>query len=362
MTSGGIRSPRIAKRLSAVKTSTVEALSSMLSRKRKQTEEASHYKFLEDLQASSEVQTLKDLESNISQIDNSLHCELEMISGHYSTAVPSVFPCKGKSYSEDLGSYQPVCLLFSPSGHYKFQVFIHRTVQEGKINLRDVEHVVENLKVNSGYVMRNGIVDYDDIIKDIRIQPLNVKEVWPWRYIGAIKCKLWHKPRKQVSSEEMAEAVLETMCVECKLVRRKMLVVREKRKSLNKESRVEKQQASSKVRVSYLSPESQVRQNNVRRKRKHFRRMAERLISRTVNEEQNNELVKLVSCLESCKEDQESMNKVFDEADGHNPGSGAVIRELWHLEKEAFFTKISEEIVCFMKQYSSFHLTIKKHE
>lgn len=141
-----------------------------------------------------------------------------------------------------------------------------------------------------------------------------------------------------------------------------MLVVCEKRKSLDEESRVEKQQASSKVRVSYLSPESQVRQNNVRRKRKHFRRMAERLISRTVNEEQNNELVKLVSCLESCKEDQESMNKVFDEADGHNPGSGAVIRELWHLEKEAFFTKISEEIVCFMKQYSSFHLTIKKHE
>ena len=212
------RSPRIAKRLSAVKTSTVEALSSMLSRKRKQTEEASHYKFLEDLQASSEVQTLKDLESNISQIDNLLHCELRVISGHYSTAVPSVFPCKEKSYSEYLGSCQPVCLLFSPSGHYKFQVFIHRTVQEGKINLRDVEHVVENLKVNSGYVMRNGIVDYDDIIKDIRIQPLNVKEVWPWRYIGAIKCKLSHKPRKQVSSEEMAEAMLETMCVECKLV------------------------------------------------------------------------------------------------------------------------------------------------
>lgn len=68
--------------------------------------------------------------------------------------------------------------------------------------------------------------------------------------------------------------------------------------------------------------------------------MAEWMIRRTsvtVNEEQNSELVALINCLESCKEGQEGLTKVFNEAENHKPGTGGVLRKMWHMEKEDFF-------------------------
>ena len=48
-------------------------------------------------------------------------------------------------------------------------------------------------------------------------------------------------------------------------------------------------------------------------------------------------MVALINCLESCKEGQEGLTKVFNEAENHKPGAGSVLREMWHIEKEAFF-------------------------
>lgn len=92
-------------------------------------------------------------------------------------------------------------------------------------------------------------------------------------------------------------------CGECRFVRRRMLVLRQNKNSMDESERLQRQQTSSKVRLSVLSPESQkARQDNVRRERKNFRRVAERMIKRTsftVNEQQNSELVKLIEYLES---------------------------------------------------------------
>ena len=85
------------------------------------------------------------------------------------------------------GTYHPVRLLFCPLGHYKLQVFIHKTVDEGQIDLNDrlsVERVIGVLRQDSGFVMCPGIPDYDAIFADIHIQPSNVKEeLWPWSHI-----------------------------------------------------------------------------------------------------------------------------------------------------------------------------------
>lgn len=301
-------------------------------------------KAVEDLHKSQEVTMLKALEECISSLDSSLHCDLEAIAGHKSSVVLSVYPRKEKKYTEQLGSFQPVRLLFSPTGHYKFQVFIYQTLEEGTVDLRDkaaVESVIDKLRVESGFVMCPGLVDYNAIMSDIRFQPSNVKvEVWPWRRASAVKCKLWHKPRKQQSSDQEGMPD-ESMCAECRFVRRRMLVLRENRKSMDETERLQRQQASSKVRLSALSPESQkARQDNVRRKRKNFRRVAERMIARMsfrVNEQQNSELVKLIDCIESSKEGQEGLRKVFEEAENNKPGTGKVLGEMWHMEKEAFF-------------------------
>lgn len=59
--------------------------------------------------------------------------------------------------------------------------------------------------------------------------------------------------------------------------------------------------------------------------------------SLTVNEQQNSELVKLIECLESSKEGQEGLKKVFEEAENHKPGTGKVLGEMWQMEKEDFF-------------------------
>lgn len=113
---------------------------------------------------------------------------------------------------------------------------------------------------------------------------------------------------------------------------------------MDESERLQRQQTSSKVRLSVLSPESQkARQDNVRRERKNFRRVAERMIKRTsftVNEQQNSELVKLIEYLESfffSKEGQEGLKKVFEEAENQKLGTGKVLSEMWQMEKEDFF-------------------------
>ena len=103
----------------------------------------------------------------------------------------------------------------------------------------------------------------------------------------------------------------------------------------------QRQQALSKARMSFLSTESQkAMQENVRKEGKNFRRITEQMIRRTsvtVNQQQNSELAKLINSIESCKNGQESLAKVLEQADNHKPGTGAVIREMWQMEKESFF-------------------------
>jgi len=78
------RSPRLA----------IKSLKTLLLKRRNQVEERSREKALEELNKSSEIHILKGLETNISHIDGSLHCELESITGHRSSATLSVYPKK----------------------------------------------------------------------------------------------------------------------------------------------------------------------------------------------------------------------------------------------------------------------------
>ena len=83
-------------------------------------------------------------------------------------------------------------------------------------------------------------------------------------HISARKCKLWHKLRKLHLPDEMCD-----ICSEFRLARRQMLIVRDRGTSLLEEERIERQQASSKVRLSFLSLQSQkVRHENVQKERR----------------------------------------------------------------------------------------------
>ena len=55
-----------------------------------------------------------------------------------------------------------------------------------------------------------------------------------------------------------------------------------------------------------------------------------------VRDEQSKELAKLIECISSSQEGQEAVKAVCNEADEQQPGSGAILKELWELKREAF--------------------------
>ena len=205
---------------------------------------------------SAEVQILEDLKRRIQcEVDESLHCEVEVITGHSSSAVLSVFPTKEKKFDDRLSSFQPVRYIFTPSGQYKFQVFIHKTVEEGDIDIQsssELRSCLQKLRKSSGYVLCPGIQDYLDISCDLRVKSTKIKEqTWPWKHVAARQCKLWHKPRASYTEDDQSEKEAE-VCSECKLARRQLKVVQERRKELDESARTKRQDASSKV-IFYLA-------------------------------------------------------------------------------------------------------------
>ena len=94
------------------------------------------------------------------------------------------------------------------------------------------------------------------------------------------------------------------------------------------------------VKICHLSPASQqAREFNVRREKKNYRREARRLrtsTALTVSDEQSKELAKLIECIRSSEEGREAVKAVCNEADEQQPGSGAILKELWELERGVF--------------------------
>ena len=130
-----------------VRRETKEAVKRLLSERKKKAERVEMKKF-------DEIQVLEELKKRIAKIDENLHCEVEIIRGHPSSAVLCVFPSREKSFNDIIGSFQPVCYLFTPSGHYKFQVFIHGTIAEGKIDIEsfaELSALLDKLRKTSGY-------------------------------------------------------------------------------------------------------------------------------------------------------------------------------------------------------------------
>ena len=144
--------PRIAI---PIHSETKEAVKLLLSDRKKKAERVEMKKF-------DEITFLEELKKRIAKIDENLHCEVEIISGHPSSAVLCVFPSREKSFNDTIGRFQPVRYLFTPSGHYKFQVFIHRTIAEGKIDIEsfaELSALLDKIRKMSRYQMCPGIKD-----------------------------------------------------------------------------------------------------------------------------------------------------------------------------------------------------------
>ena len=69
-----------------------------------------------------EIQFLEELKKRIAKIDENLHCQVEIISGHPSSAVLCVFPSREKSFNEQLADFSlfATCLLLRATTNFKF--------------------------------------------------------------------------------------------------------------------------------------------------------------------------------------------------------------------------------------------------
>ena len=63
-----------------------------------------------------DIQFLEELKKRIAKINENLHCEVEIINGYPSSAVTCVFPSREKSFTDTIGSFQPVRLPSSCKG------------------------------------------------------------------------------------------------------------------------------------------------------------------------------------------------------------------------------------------------------
>ena len=70
-----------------IRSETKEAVKRLLSERKKKAERVEIKKF-------DEIQILEELKKRIAKIDENLHCEVEIISGHPSSAVLCVFPSR----------------------------------------------------------------------------------------------------------------------------------------------------------------------------------------------------------------------------------------------------------------------------
>lgn len=71
----------------------------------------------------------------------------------------------------------------------------------------------------------------------------------------------------------------------------------------------------------------------------------------TVSDQQSKELAKLIECISSSEKGQEAVKAVCNEADEQQPGSGVILKELWELEREAFFKDQRRNVESMLHKY-----------
>ena len=89
-------------------------------------------------------------------------------------------------------------------------------------------------------------------------------------------------------------------------------------------------------------------------KGKNHRREAKRLrifTTLTVSDEQSKELAELIECISSSVEGQEAVKAVCNETDEQQAGSGAILKELWELERKAFFEDQRRNVESMLHKY-----------
>ena len=224
-------------------------------------------------------------------------------------------------------------LLITPSLHLteyylEFQVFFKRIFHES-YTMEAVDKFLQTMKTKSGYVICPGI---PKLPGEIGYKPKKYRE-WsiPFARHDSVDCQLWHKPSHHKRSNDDP---LYDSCPPCKLLWHDIGVLVQRAKQRQLATKLKHQRPSSKRPLKYMSPYSKkVRINLTRLNRKAMMKSLKHYRKHDIhlNEDQNAELLKLVSRITDVGKEQ--LDEVLAEADAK--GKGELLRRIWKMDVDA---------------------------
>ena len=222
-------------------------------------------------------------------------------------------------------------LLISDDGMEKpqleFQVFF-RSICSEPYSSEAAEVHLKSLLPASGYTVCPGIPNFP---AEVHFQPKKYRE-WksPFVHRYSQECKFWHVPSHRKRSPEDP---LYDSCPSCKLLWHDLDALAKRAHITSPSTRAKWQLPSSRRALKYLSPHSlQLQRKQARLDRKAMMKSLKhyRKYDVTMHDDQNSELLKLVSSISDIGKDE--LEKVLEDADAK--GKGEVLRNIWKLDVE----------------------------
>ena len=162
----------------------------------------------------------------------------------------------------------------------------------------------------------------------------------PFKRIDSVNCKRWFQlPANAPLADKFSKEVL---CRACKRLKLDLEWQRKRTQSESPSRKVKRQAPSSKARLTYMSPSSQLkRKQNVLMERNSDKRKLSKYQNTevTLSEEQHEEMSAIVRRIEEVGKDE--LEKVFAEGDAH--GVGTQIREIWKTDRREQLEQFSED-------------------
>lgn len=233
-----------------------------------------------------------------------------------------------KSDDDIVGPHDALRLVVRETGEYRLSSY-DRSLQEGQlvspIEWSDLPKVMEKL-IDQKWVVCPGVKTYSSFKASIGYDMKRVTMCsWPPDTARDCECTvLFEKGPTQKS----------TLCKKCTSLKWRLSARKREHDQISDEHRLKRQQSSSTVPFSVLSPESKkARVSNMRREittlRAHVNYAAQKIERIAVNENQSEELYDLIQSINSCDTGQQALQSIFQEAESAGAGKGEMLKGIW---------------------------------
>ena len=162
----------------------------------------------------------------------------------------------------------------------------------------------------------------------------------PFQRVDSVNCVLWFKPPVNASLSEKFSK--EVMCTACKRLKSDLDWQRKRTLCESPSRKVKRQAASSKAKLTYMSPASQLKRKQnalVERNNDKLKLAKYESTEVTLSEDQHEDMSAVVNKIEEVSKD--CLEKIFAEGDAH--GVGNKIREIWVTDRREQLEQFNED-------------------